>query len=328
MQLRCLELDIHNVDLRCKLFDALVLSVLNFGCEIWGIYWLTNLHTRTWEWGLSGEAELFHRKFLRWAFGNMPQSTLGRVLLHESARMPVVHKWVQQAVGWYNNIIKRSATDVVRRSVQASLSEDTQGSWGKAFLSLLYAINPQWQEAAANMQRLDGAGIMQELAGKFNAFWDGVAREPAANLRLVEDDRSSGIKFLTFYRWFRSNQVAEGVGFYRHLMRPRQIRAMAELRMSAHRLNIEALRHVRPRLPRDDRVCTCCEAGIREDELHIFECACYADLRERHNIAPVSGNVDLYMQTVMNPGTHPEPWIKLAEFLVAVLARRARIIDA
>jgi hypothetical protein len=328
MQLRCLELDIHNVDLRCKLFDALVLSVLNFGCEIWGIYWLANLHTRTWQWGLLGKAELFHRQFLRWAFGNMPHSTPGMVLLHESARMPVVHKWVQQAVGWYNNIIKRRDTDVVRRALQASLSEGTAGSWGKAFLTLLRVINQQWGEAAVNMQRLDGVGILQELSSKLHAGWDVVAAEPAANLRLVEDTRSKGIKLLTFHRWFRSSQVAAGGGFYRHLMRPKHIRAMAEIRMSAHGLNIETLRHVRPRLPRDDRVCTCCDAGIREDELHIFECAHYADLRHRHGITPVSGNLDLYMQTIMNPGTEPERWIQLAEFLVAVLARRARTIDA
>lgn len=52
------------------------------------------------------------------------------------------------------------------------------------------------------------------------------------------------MKLLVFHRLFWLSQVAEGVGCERH-MRPKQVQAMAEMRVSAHWLNIETLRHVR-----------------------------------------------------------------------------------
>jgi len=39
---RCHELDIHNVYIKCHLFDALVRPVMNFRCEVWGPAALSN----------------------------------------------------------------------------------------------------------------------------------------------------------------------------------------------------------------------------------------------------------------------------------------------
>ena len=58
--------------------------------------------------------------------------------------------------------------------------------------------------------------------------------------------------------------------------------AFSKLRVSSHRLEIEAGRWTKPRaIPRDDRKCHNCE--ILEDEFHfVIECPMYLELRKRY----------------------------------------------
>ena len=58
--------------------------------------------------------------------------------------------------------------------------------------------------------------------------------------------------------------------------------AFSKLRVSSHRLEIEAGRWTKPRaIPRDDRKCHICE--ILEDEFHfVIECPMYLELRKRY----------------------------------------------
>ena len=58
--------------------------------------------------------------------------------------------------------------------------------------------------------------------------------------------------------------------------------AMTRLRVSSHRLQIEAGRWHKPnKIPRENRTCVTC--NILEDEYHfILECATYAELRKRY----------------------------------------------
>ena len=51
-------------------------------------------------------------------------------------------------------------------------------------------------------------------------------------------------------------------------------------RLSAHKLNIERLRYVHPRIPPEERLCTNCSRNVCEDELHfLMECDKYNSLR-------------------------------------------------
>ena len=48
--------------------------------------------------------------------------------------------------------------------------------------------------------------------------------------------------------------------------------------MSSHDLNIERLRHAKAKVPRHKRLCSCCDQGAREDEMHLLECPAYAEV--------------------------------------------------
>ena len=54
-----------------------------------------------------------------------------------------------------------------------------------------------------------------------------------------------------------------------------------KFRTSNHKLAIETLRYTRPVIPREQRLCKCCDQSEIEDENHIiFVCKNYKDLRE------------------------------------------------
>ena len=79
---------------------------------------------------------------------------------------------------------------------------------------------------------------------------------------------------------------------------------MARFRMGSHWLNIEKDRFKGISIPRDLRVCNWCDMNTREDELHVFECFLYHDLRQSFGLPTINtgcvDNVDAYMRACMN----------------------------
>jgi len=81
---RCALLGIRDPALQCKLFDTLVLPILSYGCEVWGV------DTKS-----SAAAEALHRDFLRRLLG-VRKSTANHMVLAELGRFPLqVHFWQQ-----------------------------------------------------------------------------------------------------------------------------------------------------------------------------------------------------------------------------------------
>jgi hypothetical protein len=145
-----------------------------------------------------------------------------------------------------------------------------------------------------------------------------------------------GFKSATYRHWFCHDHVganeptgcsvAQREGFAYHVNNPQQIRTLATFRMSAHKLNIESMRHFGPnRHARHERLCQCCTAQAVEDEMHVFECSEYETLRgEFANIlsAAQTPMTDSAMYALMNP-TSPDGWKCLAAFLYKVFLIRS-----
>ena len=66
-------------------------------------------------------------------------------------------------------------------------------------------------------------------------------------------------------------------------------RALTRLRVSSHKLNIEAGRHVRPYIPRQQRVCLHCTTGELDDEFH-FLLICHFHSEGRYSMLQEIGN--------------------------------------
>jgi len=346
MKQRCRQLDLHHVIIMCGLFDSLVKSVINFGCEGWGVYHMHSLTRGTVDWGSGGEAESLHRSFLTSIF-HVRKSTTIAPLMNEARRSPIMHSWFKSIVGWWNRIVVRPETDLVKQALKANVEElafggrgvgqlatSSDACWASAFYSMMCHVQPV-MEAGRNVlsfRQISMTDIMQSLHEHWQlSVWGQWVDRPAdfVSVRLVPDADSDGFKKGTYRSWFGPGDIERHEGFAYHLQTPVLIKAVARFRMSSHDLNIEAMRHHPYRRPRSLRTCPCCNNNSREDEMHIFECDAYQDIRddfadilEVHN----NDNLDAYMLQTMNPGHNQHGWYRLANFLVRVMAKRTALL--
>lgn len=271
---RCGELNIHCVALRSNLFNALVSSVLASGSEVWGLYHLQRWLTVEQRLGEGCEPEKMHRRFLRWAFGMLPQSVDSVVLLQEAGRGPIVHGWLKQLLTWYNRIVTRSSDDIVRKCLGESLQSPCEDAWGRVFVAMLRQLDVACAQHAMGMQVLNSASLVSAVQGSWQATWPSLDAVQGTLVRGIQ--QSENFKFHTYSKWFRPlTDHKKHLSVY-HLLRAQEIRTVAAFRISGHKLQVEAMRH--RRVARKDRKCTLCGAGEREDELHVFECTTYAEL--------------------------------------------------
>ena len=57
-------------------------------------------------------------------------------------------------------------------------------------------------------------------------------------------------------------------------------RCISQLRLSSHQLQVEKGRHIKPKIPLENRLCKLCDLNVIEDEIHfLIECPFYLDER-------------------------------------------------
>ena len=144
------------------------------------------------------------------------------------------------------------------------------------------------------------------------------AREQCA-VRAAPTSFSQGFKLLVYERWFAVSKWVKKEHWSHWLHDAQQIRVMAQFRMGSHWLEVQRGRA--GRTARAERCCRSCQ-GCVEDELHVFECPLYADVRHLAGQLP-STSTDSAMRQVVNKKTGVE-WRSFADFLVK---RRERKVE-
>ena len=96
MASHCALLPISDPELRCKLFDSLVLPILSYASEVWGV-----------DEKIGDAAELLHRQFLKHILG-VRGSTANVIVLAELGRFPLCFHWWQQILRYHNRINTRA----------------------------------------------------------------------------------------------------------------------------------------------------------------------------------------------------------------------------
>jgi Reverse transcriptase (RNA-dependent DNA polymerase) len=332
MVTRCRELGHYNVMVQKRLFEALVVSVLNYGCQVWAPYHLASLARAAW--GEKAPVEDLQKCFLRYAF-QVPTTTTVAVMMSEARCQPLMHTWFKLTVNWYNSMVVRRANDLVRCALVDSLALAAAGNtacWGAEFLKAVGGVDPECADRVRCVSAVPTNAVLDMLDTRWRERSWGAQLVHRSDTALRDIEDSQGFKAATYRHWFCHDRVGadeparcpvdKREGFAYHVNHPQQIRTLATFRMSAHHLNIERLRHKVPAVPRSRRFCSCCNAQAVEDEMHVLECPRYGALRDMfldgHTQTPMT---DATMYAVMNPTT-PDGWKRLAVFLHKVFLQR------
>ena len=143
MMRRCAVLGIQDVKLRCQLFDALVMPILSYGCEMWGTSFLT-LDCDV----LEEVHKLFLRKLLQ-----VKTSTPLFMLYAEVSRFPLRFFWQKQILRFHNRMM-----DMLESREPRWILSAFQWSRQRTARHIWYVQLQKWLNVAAHTSRSEVAG--------------------------------------------------------------------------------------------------------------------------------------------------------------------------
>ena len=242
----------HKLDL----FDKLVTPILNYSCEVWGF-------------GQAKAIERVHLSFCKNILGvkknaqnDFIYGELGRTA-YQTKRYFIIIKYWFKIVTARNDKYIRIIYELMLRDIE---NLPTKVNWASLVKNLFMTLGyyEVWVNQGVGDYDIFMRSIKQRLNDNFVQNW---------HSRLEESSRA------VFYRSIASFQFQP----YLNVLNVTKIsHALSKLRVSSHRLQIEAGRWVRPRrIPVNERKCTICQ--VVEDEFHfLIECPLYTELRRKY----------------------------------------------
>ena len=254
MQRRCAFLGIRDPEMQCKLFDILVLPILSYAVEVWGV-----------KPKVAEAAELLHRNFLKRVLG-IRKSTANEIVLAELGRFPLqIHFW-QRILQYHHRILKLDNTRLVTLAILEGFCFVDQGF-------TCNAVCPFWHHHVAL--------FLQNHSTTVFLNFDIAAIVDKAKQQYIEHyNTQTALVTLCSYRTLQPEyKYAEYLSMV-VCMANRVL--LTRFRCGCHGLHIDTGRWVG--LDRKDRLCQVCNSGQDvEDEHHfLFDCPAYSYIRLKH----------------------------------------------
>ena len=238
---------------KLKLFDALVLPILNYSCEVWGFH-------------SSQEIEKVHLKFLKQILG-VRQQTCNMAVYGELGRVPLIVIRKVRILKFWFKILSDPYTllyKVYKQQVQDVNNNRNMKCWSSYIMSLLNELGFSylWNDQALSRSQLNM--VIQRI-------YDHFFQEYYASY----DISSKMDVFKTITKHFKLEKYISCIDIEKHRV------ALSRLRCSAHKLMIEEGRY--RGVERNERVCPLCTMNVVEDEYHFrLVCPMYRELRKKY----------------------------------------------
>ena len=238
---------------RLELFDKLMALIMNYSAEVWGFCKADKIETVHLQFGkrLLGVKQCSQNDFI---YGE-----LGRTSFQTKRYLMIIKYWLKIVLCPENRLIKI----IYNMMLNDMESMPHKENWAKLVKQLLGCLgfNEVWVAQTVGDVNIFLSLVKQRLHDNFIQNW---------NSRLRESSRAS----------FNSGISSFHFQHYLNFVRAKKYRqAIARLRCSSHRLEIEADRWHKPiRTPVENRKFKRCD--VVENEFHfLFECPLYSELR-------------------------------------------------
>ena len=324
--------DLHNVDLLCHLYDALVQPVLCYGCEVWAVDWVAAMCTSGNFCSGAGE-EKVHKPFLRHIL-DVCKSTSIAAMYKDLNRTPTPMFWLRMGAKLWNRALSRPQGDLLHTAVLENARmasapelqpEDRDRLWSSGFTRCMDELGIAWRDAEGAPQKVDLPALVHRMAerwqhrewGHIDDTGEAWALQPCA-VRAAPEAFTRGFKLYTYANWFAPDAWVRGESWTRHLTRRDHVRVMAQFRLGSHWLQVQQGRFTR--ISRAQRCCMHCH-GCVEDEAHVLQCPRYADLRQRFRVPTIAIPTDQSIKAAFSHKTEHN-WNSFAEFLQQCRDRR------
>ena len=247
-------------DVFTKLYESLVLSVVNYGSSVWGSKTFTCINN-------------VHNRACRFFLGVGRQTPNSAVQGDMGWKMIYHHVWINDIKLMY----RTSSMPETRLSKHVyewarMLSFDKKNSLYRVD-EMLIKLDVMFDVEHLTDYNLNA--VLSDLESKLMEF---ELKQWSDDVHRVNAVRGTGKNKLRTYRLFKQTFVSEQYVKCKYMSRKHRS-AMARFRCGVAPLRIETGRYERTRLPPDQRICPLCKNGV-EDERHVLlYCPFYTDLR-------------------------------------------------
>jgi hypothetical protein len=259
------------------LFKVMVQPVLSYGCEIWGPS-VCGVKPDAFNADIVSDNVRFN--FFRHLLG-VRGSTPRWALLRELGEYPLQFTIMRQMGGFFTKVLHLPDDSLVKIAMleNMEISRDCSGFWfaelRKALQYIDYAILDT-DDVDDVVEHMKQSSIELQLLLKYEAVWHDLG-----------DPRTTGcdVKLATYKKWFAIPETLGcrcSIAPYLRLALPYEYASkLARFRLRSHNLAVET--DVRLNIPRCQRVCTRCTAGVVDDEVHaVFQCAAFCGARAKY----------------------------------------------
>lgn len=266
--------NIENVPVKVllKLFSSVIVPILLYGCEIWGVYLLGKISSfeifKQKIFKVISDLEKLQLKFYKRILGVHSKTTnlavygeLGRVPLIIQISSLVIKYWVRiKDNSYHNTLVGKAARVCMQTNHQAVLFANYLLKWCQ--LKSLVDLNIPLEQLASL-----GKYVKAKLFNIYVNFWK----------NQIQQGRTGG-KLRTY------SQVKINFGLERYLTEIQNVnyrQAVTRLRISAHRLPVESGRY--KKVPFEERKCKLCNLNEIGDEYHYFMSCDYDEFLKIRN---------------------------------------------
>ena len=242
--------------LKFKIFDSQILSILEYGSEIWSTGSEINV------------LECVLLKYSKQVLGVKPQtSTLAAY--GETGRFPLVLGQSLNVVKYWYRILTMEPSSVVKCVYDELYSLHAKGhsTWCCKIPNILnmYGHGADWDRQQTDLSGFN-SHIKEKIYSKYIDDWYNSIQNSVAN------------PILRTYKLFKTEFQMEP--YLTHVKHPQIRRSLSKFRTSSHMLRIETGRHQKPKLEASQRTCLFCNTNDIDDELHLMlVCPFHADER-------------------------------------------------